>query len=95
MALKAVFQEIFQLPFANDGLTYLPDTVSFVKVEKGFGKTIDLVRSFLLQPIDSIVRTKSFEMTWFAGGLEMAGTSGSFFPNRYRENSRVSWALLC
>jgi predicted nucleotidyltransferase component of viral defense system len=40
----------------------------FVKVEKDFGKTIDLVRSFLLPPIDSIVKTKSFEMTWSAGG---------------------------
>jgi predicted nucleotidyltransferase component of viral defense system len=41
---------------------------SFVKVEKDFGKTINLVRSFLLPPIDSIVKTKSFEMTWSAGG---------------------------
>jgi len=41
---------------------------SFVKVEKDFGKTINLVRSFLLPPIDSVVKTKSFEMTWFAGG---------------------------
>ena len=41
---------------------------SFVRVEKDFAKTIDLVRSFLLPPIDSIVKTKSFEMTWSAGG---------------------------
>ncbi len=40
----------------------------FVKVEKDFGKTIDFVRSFLWPPIDSIVKTKSFEMTWSAGG---------------------------
>ncbi len=42
---------------------------SFVKVEKDFEKTIELLRSFLLPPIDSIVKTKSFEMTWSAGGL--------------------------
>jgi predicted nucleotidyltransferase component of viral defense system len=40
----------------------------FVKVEKDFGKTIDLVRSFLLPPIDSILKTKSFEKSWSAGG---------------------------
>jgi len=40
----------------------------FVKVEKDFGKTIEFVRSFLLPPIDSILKTKAFEMTWFAGG---------------------------
>ncbi len=40
----------------------------FVKVEKDFGKTIEFVRSFLLPPIDSIAKTKSFEMTWSAGG---------------------------
>ena len=40
----------------------------FVKVEKDFGKTIELVKSFFLPPIDSITKMKSFEMTWFAGG---------------------------
>jgi predicted nucleotidyltransferase component of viral defense system len=38
------------------------------KVEKDFGETIDIVRSFLWPPIDSIVKSKSFEMTWPAGG---------------------------
>ena len=41
---------------------------SFVKVEKDFGKTIDFVRSFLLPPIESIQKTKSFKMNWSAGG---------------------------
>ena len=45
---------------------------SFVKVEKDFGTTIDFVRSFLLPPIDSILKTKSFEMTWSAGGPWLA-----------------------
>ncbi len=40
----------------------------FVKVEKDFGKTIDFVRSFLLLSLDSIVKSKSFEMTWPPGG---------------------------
>jgi hypothetical protein len=40
----------------------------FVKVEKNFGKTIDFVRSFLSPPIDHIAKSKSFEMTWPAGG---------------------------
>jgi hypothetical protein len=41
---------------------------SFVKVEQDFGKTIDFVRSFLLPPIESIQKTKSFKMNWSAGG---------------------------
>ncbi|MGA9478435.1 MAG: hypothetical protein WBV21_11685, partial [Desulfobacterales bacterium] len=40
----------------------------FVKFEKDFGKTIDLVKSFLLPVIDSIARSKSFQMTWTSGG---------------------------
>jgi len=40
----------------------------FVKVEKDIGKTIDLLRSFLIPVIDSIAKSKSFEMTWSAGG---------------------------
>ena len=40
----------------------------FIKVEKDFGKTIEYVRSFLLLPIDSIVKTNLFEMTWSPGG---------------------------
>ena len=40
----------------------------FVKAEKNFGKTIDFVRSFLSLPIDYIAKSKSFEMTWPAGG---------------------------
>jgi len=40
----------------------------FVKVEKNFGKTIDFVRSFLSPPIDYVAKSKSFEMTWPAGG---------------------------
>jgi predicted nucleotidyltransferase component of viral defense system len=39
-----------------------------VKVEKDFGKTIELVKSFLSSPTESIAKTKSFEMTWHAGG---------------------------
>ena len=42
---------------------------SFVQVEKDFGKTIDFVKSFLLPPIESILKTKSFKMNWSAGGL--------------------------
>jgi hypothetical protein len=34
--------------------------------------TIDFMRSFLLPPIDSILKTKSFEMTWSAGGPWLA-----------------------
>lgn len=41
---------------------------SFVKIEKDFGKTIDFVGSFLLPPIESILKKKSFKMNWFAGG---------------------------
>lgn len=40
----------------------------FVYVEKNFGKTIDFVRSFLSPPIEYITKSKSFEMTWPAGG---------------------------
>jgi predicted nucleotidyltransferase component of viral defense system len=40
----------------------------FVKVEKDFGKTIDLLRIFLLPPLESIQKSKSFKMTWHAGG---------------------------
>ncbi len=40
----------------------------FVKVEKDFEKTIDLVRSFLWPTVNSIAKTKSFDMTWPAGG---------------------------
>ena len=29
---------------------------------------IDFVKSFLWPPIDSITKTKLFEMTWYAGG---------------------------
>ena len=35
-------------------------------------QTIDFVRSFLWPPDDSIVKTKSFEMTWSAGGPWLA-----------------------
>jgi hypothetical protein len=31
-------------------------------------ENIDFVRSFLWPPVDSIVKTKSFDMTWSAGG---------------------------
>jgi predicted nucleotidyltransferase component of viral defense system len=44
----------------------------FIKVEKDFGKTSDFVRSFLWPPVDSTVKTKSFEMTWSVGGPWMA-----------------------
>ena len=40
----------------------------FIKVEKDFEKTIIFVRSFLWPPLNSIVKSKSFEMTWPAGG---------------------------
>jgi hypothetical protein len=40
----------------------------FVKVEKDFGKTIELVSLFLLPPIESILKTKSFKRNWSAGG---------------------------
>ena len=40
----------------------------FLKVEKDFGKTIDFVGSFLLPPIESILKTKPFKMNWSAGG---------------------------
>ncbi len=40
----------------------------FVKVEKRFEKTIELVRSFLLPPIESILKKKSFDMMWTDGG---------------------------
>lgn len=40
----------------------------FVKVERDFGKTIELVKSFLLPVIDSIAKSELFEMTWSAGG---------------------------
>jgi predicted nucleotidyltransferase component of viral defense system len=41
---------------------------NFVKVEKDFGKTIDFVGSFLLPPVEYILKTKSFKMNWPAGG---------------------------
>jgi predicted nucleotidyltransferase component of viral defense system len=37
---------------------------SFVKVEKDFGKTVDLLKSFLLPPIEAILKEKSFKMNW-------------------------------
>jgi len=41
---------------------------SFVKEEKDFGKTVDLLKSFLLPPIEAILKDKSFKMKWSAGG---------------------------
>ena len=40
----------------------------FVKVEKDFGKTIDLLRIFLLPPLESIQKSKSFKMIWPPNG---------------------------
>ena len=40
----------------------------FVKVEKDFGKTIDLLKVFLLPPLESIQKSKSFNMTWSPNG---------------------------
>ena len=40
----------------------------FVKVDKDFGKTIDLLRIFLLPPLESIQKSKSFKMTWPPNG---------------------------
>ncbi len=33
-----------------------------------FGKTIDLLRIFLLPPLESIQKSKSFKMTWPPNG---------------------------
>jgi hypothetical protein len=41
---------------------------SFLKIEKDFEKTVDLVGLFLLPPMESISKTKSFKMSWSAGG---------------------------
>jgi hypothetical protein len=97
-SLKAVFQEISQISFADDRLTYFSETVNVneireeqqygglrvtltamlgsakihLQVDCGFGDMITpdpVVDDFpTLLAIDSIVKTKSFEMTWSAGG---------------------------
>ena len=65
--------EAFQASFIQNPLkqtqwqAFVRKTI-LVKVEKDLGKTIEFVRTFLLPPIESIVKTKPFEMTWPAGG---------------------------
>jgi hypothetical protein len=63
------FQAMFiQNPLKQTQWQAFVGKTRFAKVEKDFGETIDIVRSFLWPPIDSIVKSKSFEMTWPAGG---------------------------
>ena len=65
--------EAFQASFIQDPLKQTQwqafvRKASVVKVEKDFGKTVDILKSFLIPPIEAIIKEKSFKMSWFAGG---------------------------
>jgi len=63
------FKEIFiQNPVKQTQWQAFVRKTRFVKVEKDFGKTIDLLKIFLLPPIGSIHKLKSFKMTWPPNG---------------------------
>jgi predicted nucleotidyltransferase component of viral defense system len=40
----------------------------FPKIETDFGKTIKVVRSFVMPPLESLTASKRFEQTWAPGG---------------------------
>jgi predicted nucleotidyltransferase component of viral defense system len=69
MGTPEAFQTSFiQNPLKQTQWQAFVQKTRFVDVEKNFGKTIDFVRSFLSPPIEHIAKSKSFEMTWPAGG---------------------------
>jgi len=69
LGTPAAFQASFiQNPLKQTQWQAFVQKTRFVKVEKNFEKTIGFVRSFLSPPIDYVAKSKSFEMTWPAGG---------------------------
>ena len=64
-AFKATF---IQNPMKQTQWQAFVRKTRFVKVDKDFGKTIDLLRIFLLPPLESIQKSKSFKMTWQPNG---------------------------
>ena len=64
-AFKATF---IQNPMKQTQWQAFVRKTRFVKVDKDFGKTIDLLRIFLLPPLESIQKSKSFKMTWPPNG---------------------------
>jgi len=72
-ALPIGIPETFQASFIQNQLKHTQwqafvRKARLVKVEEDLGGTIALVGSFLLPPIDALVKTESFEMIWPAGG---------------------------
>jgi hypothetical protein len=65
---EAFWATFIENPFKQNQWQAFVRKASLVKVEKDFGKTIYFVRSFLLPPIESNLKTKSFKMNWSAGG---------------------------
>ena len=64
-AFKATF---IQNPMKQTQWQAFVRKTRFVKVDKDFGKAIDLLRIFLLPPLESIQKSKSFKMTWPPNG---------------------------
>jgi predicted nucleotidyltransferase component of viral defense system len=72
-AFKASF---IQNPLKQNQWQAFVRKASFVKVEKDFEKTVDFLKSFLLPPIEAILKEKLFKMNWSAGGPWMDKKNG-------------------